>query len=173
MHKAVYKHDSFSWPVLDVSPTLLENKLKAIHAKYVGIRYKLGGKPDRTTGPRTRGIDCSGYVGQVLYELTNKELDLRFRGSVQQRDEIIDIGFKRSTVAACNEMDNTLRIVFLTPQATASGIGHVALVLNDRTYESYGSKGVGSREWSGETGWQEKCVVYVLTLPGEIFPLPL
>lgn len=170
-HTALIKRGSFGWPVLDVSPTLLGDKLNTIHAKYVGIRYRLGGKPHKDTGPRRSGrlagIDCSGYVGQVLYELTGKELDLRYRGSVQQRDDIVELGFKRSTVEACNRLDNTLRIVFLPPRATASGIGHVALVYNDRTYESCGSKGVCSREWSGETGWQEKCVVYVLTEPQE------
>ena len=163
MKNLILSSPGFGWPVFDVDL----KKLVAIHKELddPGNQYKLGGKwplaldPDQAEGRR---VDCSGYVRWLLYHASPEDKRLVIPdGSVVQRDWIEAQGFKVSTVDAGKRLDGYLRMAFLPP---GGGVGHVSLILDGRTLESWGGAGPDSRAWDG-LGWQARTVVYVVALP--------
>ena len=86
-------------------------------------------------------------------------------GSVVQREHVQEKGYQHGTPADGLLRDGVVRIAFLRPQDVASGIGHVVLVHDAKTFESHGGVGPDSRPWTN-TGWQAKTLVYVLTPAG-------
>lgn len=108
-------------------------------------------------------VDCSGFVREAVWRPTTPHLNI-IDGSVRQHDWIRSSGFERSTRADTLQRDGVIRIAFLRPQDSPSGIGHVAFVHDAFTIESHGGVGPNSRPWTG-AGWQAKAHVYVLRRP--------
>lgn len=129
------------------------------------VQYKLGAKANSLSDKPGDflSIDCSGFVGWILGNANNGPSgykDLYKKGSVQQREWFEACGFKKSTVSAGLLFDGILRIAFLSPK-DGGGVGHVALILNGKTIESYGGVGPDRRKWTG-IGWQQKTTVFVV-----------
>lgn len=138
-----------------------------IHEKVItgGCRYKLGAKvvPIRTVPGFFHEVDCSGYVDYLMFHVGKPELP---DGSYNQHDAIKAAGFKQSAPEACRAMDGVLRIAFLRPSQSKSGVGHVALFLNGLSIESHGKKGPNRRSVDECWGWLDHATVFVLTYPG-------
>jgi cell wall-associated NlpC family hydrolase len=129
------------------------------------VTYGLGKKikPGQVPGRDFTKVDCSGFVREAVRRST--DLGSSFPdGSVVQHDWVQKKGFASDTVASGSQQDGAVRIAFLSPSATSSGIGHVVLLHNGRTLESHGGVGPDSRPWTGTT-WQAKTSVFVL-MPG-------
>lgn len=154
----------FRFPILSVDLELLVEIHK--NADIDGNQYGLGRKISLSVSPEDavgRSVDCSGWVRYLLYHASGK-LFVLTDGSVQQHDQIRELGFKKSTPQSAKRHDGALRIAFLPRSASASKIGHVALILDGQTLESHGGTGPDSRAWTGN-GWQALTEVYVLTPP--------
>jgi hypothetical protein len=124
-------------------------KLEAVHTSLAGVSYKLGAKPGSLTYLPTaiHYLDCSGAVRYLLYNATSGQLVIP-DGSWYQRewceDHLIQIPY--GTVA--NAGRERLFIAFITAGVNGSGeTGHVWLVHNGKTLESYGGHGIGRRNW--------------------------
>jgi hypothetical protein len=108
-------------------------------------------------------VDCSGFVREAIWRATSPHLNI-IDGSVRQHDWVRAQRFMRSDPDAALLQDGAIRICFLRPQDSPSGIGHVALIHNGQTVESHGGVGPNSRAWT-KTGWQARTFVYFLTAP--------
>ena len=159
---------NYPWPQLDVdiASILAEHKHAQIAEVGYGISqenpmlYKANSWRD-TPGVDWKKIDCSGYFGFLIAVGTKGACeDFLQRGSVEQREIIEKIGFKKSNVASAGIEDGYLRVAFLPP-GQRRAVGHVSLILNGSTIESYGGYGPGSRKWTGN-GWQSEALVFVL-----------
>jgi hypothetical protein len=131
------------------------------------VTYGLGKKikPGQVPGRDFTQVDCSGFAREAVRRSTN--LGSGFPdGSVVQHDWVRKKGFAPDTVASGSAQDSAVRIAFLSPHATSSGIGHVVLIYNGRTLESHGGVGPDSRPWTGGS-WQAKTSVFVL-MPGSV-----
>ncbi|HET7460331.1 MAG TPA: hypothetical protein VFJ82_03750 [Longimicrobium sp.] len=130
------------------------------------VTYGLGAKVPFLGAVPGKGftrVDCSGFVREAIRLATNPRTPFP-DGSVVQHEWVRAKGFRKSNVEAAKNVDGAVRIAFLRPQDVASGIGHVVLVQNARTFESHGGTGPDSRAWDGK-GWQAKAFVYRLTDP--------
>lgn len=128
-----------------------------------GVRYGLGAKAPfhgAVPGRDFTRIDCSGFVREALWHGGVAAPD----GSVTQHDWAIGQGFVPGTIADAARADGIVRIAFLSPKDSPSGIGHVVLVTAAATLESHGGHGPDTRPWTG-TGWQAHAAVYALTAP--------
>lgn len=128
------------------------------------VTYGLGAKPPfpgATPGVDFRKIDCSGFVREAIRRSETAQLGFP-DGSVIQHEWVRGQGFANAPVSSGRALDGLVRIAFLRPQDTSSGIGHVVLIHNGRTLESHGGVGPDSLPWTG-AGWQAKAHVYVLT----------
>ena len=128
------------------------------------VGYGLGAKaPFHGAVPGTdfTRIDCSGFVREAIWHATSPHLDFK-DGSVVQHEWVAQHGFPPASVADGSARDGVIRIAFLSPHATTSGVGHVTLIADGRTLESHGGLGPDSRPWTG-ADWQGKCVLFVLT----------
>lgn len=126
-----------------------------------GVRYRFGAKMPLTSWRGSREVDCSGFVRYALWRASGEDIG---DGSVQQHDRIKSAGFKPSTPADARRKDGILRIAFLAPHGKDPG--HVVLILNGKTLESYGGHGPGRRVWLAlPLTWQSRCEVFCLTLP--------
>jgi hypothetical protein len=127
------------------------------------VTYGLGAKVPfhgAVPGADFRRVDCSGFVREALYCANS---NLKFPdGSVVQHEWVRVHGFAQTDVASGKTSDNKVRIAFLRPQDTKSGIGHVVLIYNGKTLESHGGVGPDSRLWTGY-GWQGIAYVYTLS----------
>lgn len=138
-------------------------KLLNLHNSVVrnGCGYKLGAKvrPINSEPGEFYYVDCSGYVDWLFHKLGIKELP---DGSYHQQDAIIAAKFKRSTVEALSAKDGNVRIAFIKPSDSHSGIGHVALWHNGKSIESHGKMGP-NRRTPEQSSWLQRATVYVLT----------
>ncbi|MBC7808497.1 MAG: hypothetical protein H7145_20375 [Akkermansiaceae bacterium] len=145
--------------------------LVSLHKRLIGeVGYRLGAKC--AVGDTPENIDCSGYVGWLLSNVTPTPLrsviarDIVGLGTWHLSEWLKKSGFKRSTVDSGRRTDGVLRVAITlaarNPVTGRMGIGHIALVWNGRTIESHGGRGVNSREWTGK-GWQGRCAVFVLS----------
>ena len=127
------------------------------------VKYGFGKKVSphgATPGTGFTRVDCSGFVRETIWRATAPHFNFP-DGSVVQHDWVRDKGYERGTRADALLTDGKVRIVFLRPQDSPTGVGHVALLHNAKTLESHGSFGPNSRDWTN-TGWQAKAFVYVL-----------
>lgn len=129
--------------------TLKVGRQRLINREYacrlLNIPYTFGGKaaPGAKPADLAGGIDCSGYVAWLMYDATDLHVHMP-SGSVLQRSWCRRMGFKNygklGYLANCLKKDNRLRIAFF-----AGSPGHVWLILNGQTIESYGGHGPGRR----------------------------
>ena len=126
------------------------------------VTYGLGKKiaAGQVPGRDFTQVDCSGFVRETIRWATDLG-DSFPDGSVVQHDWVKAKGFAADTVASGSSHDGAVRIAFLPPGATASGIGHVALIHNGMTIESHGEVGPDSRPWTDDR-WQAKTSLYIL-----------
>lgn len=128
------------------------------------VKYGLGAKVPfhgATPGRDFARIDCSGFAREAIRLATSPMVKFP-DGSVVQHDWIRDRGFRPCTIEDGKKTDERVRIAFLSPGATTSGIGHVVLLSKGMTLESHGGTGPDTRPWTG-AAWQGKCRVYELT----------
>jgi cell wall-associated NlpC family hydrolase len=140
-----------------------ERLVESINATVGRVAYKLGAKPGMGTSPLGMAqADCSGYVRWLIHRITHSEV-LMPDGSWHQAKWCADQGFKLTDYSMCGLKDDRLRIAFI-PTYRGS-VGHVWLVVNGKTIESYGGKGVGRRPWNQKTLRSKVTECYVLTEP--------
>ncbi|SEC40104.1 hypothetical protein SAMN05444161_1066 [Rhizobiales bacterium GAS191] len=142
-----------------------ERFLTACETSHPRVTYGLGKKVafNAVPGVDFTAVDCSGFVREAVRRSTN--LGNNFPdGSVVQHDWVANKGFARDNVPSGSLRDNVVRIAFLSPNATTSGIGHVVLIHNGMTLESHGGVGPDSRPFNGN-GWQALTTVFVLSGP--------
>ena len=157
--------------VLPVAAALLLSALAA--CQFRGVAYGLGSKapesqppqPQFSVKPNFRRIDCSGFVRWALWVAT-KGAVLLPDGSYVQNDWCAARGFKHGDYKTYGNTalhDGHLRLCFHKPGGRGGdSIGHVWLVLNGKTLESFGGHGPGARDW--DHPWFKDSVddVYVL-----------
>ena len=126
-------------------------------------KYRLGAKPKMEAIPGTPGFlvaDCSGYVRWLLYNLGVRDVP---DGSWNQERWCITKKFKPTDYSNAGLRDDRLRIAFISPKAGTPG--HVVLVINAQTIESYGGVGTGRRPWNTPVLLKRVDACYVLTDP--------
>ncbi|MDQ0471750.1 glycoside hydrolase family 25 protein [Labrys wisconsinensis] len=137
--------------------------LSACETSSPRVRYKLGAKitPGQKPGVDFQSVDCSGFV-RALVRLSTDLGNSFPDGSVVQHDWIRRQGFQQTDWNDGARSDGVVRIAFLSPNATSSGIGHVLIIHNGKTIESHGGVGPDSRPWT-DLGFSRKMSVYRLT----------
>lgn len=131
-------------------------KLRATHRALIarGVRYGLGAKaPSMRTKPsEISRIDCSGEFRYLIAQATDQKLIIP-DGSWNQRKWFEDNDFKQVPYVEVAKADpHRLFAAFITAGVNGCGrVGHVWLVNDGSTLESYGGHGVGSRKWSVKT----------------------
>ncbi len=137
--------------------------LDACESSKPRVTYGLGKKITPGKEPGEGGftqVDCSGFVREILRRST--DLGSSFPdGSVFQHEWIDKKNYFKTNVGDAKAIDEFVRIAFLPPGKTKSGIGHVVLIYKAATLESHGQVGPDSRPWNG-AGWQGLADVYVL-----------
>lgn len=149
---------------IDLHITAAEQFLTACINARPRVTYGLGAKPPfpgAIPGVDFKKIDCSGFVREAIHRSETTQLGFP-DGSVIQHEWVRGQGFASVPVSSGKALDGLVRIAFLRPQDTSSGIGHVVLIHNGKTLESHGGLGPDSLPWTG-SGWQAKAHVYVLT----------
>jgi hypothetical protein len=139
--------------------------LAACESSHPRVTYGLGKKvPSDTAAPGKdfTHVDCSGFVRAAIRRSTSPKAAAFPDGSVTQHDWVKAHGFPAGKVADGKLADGKVRIAFLDPHATKSGIGHVVLIHNGKTAESHGGVGPDSRSFDG-SGWQAKTSLYLVT----------
>ena len=128
------------------------------------VTYGLGAKvpfPGAVPGRDFQKVDCSGFVREAVRRSTQPTVAFP-DGSVVQHEWVCSRGYEHGAVADGAKTDKSVRIAFLSPQASPQGIGHVVLIYQGKTLELHGGVGPDSRPWTG-TGWQSKVDMFVLT----------
>jgi hypothetical protein len=128
------------------------------------VTYGLGAKVPflgAVPGRDFQRVDCSGFVREAIRRSTQPTAAFP-DGSVVQHEWVRSRGYEHGAVADGAKTDKSVRIAFLSPQASPQGIGHVVLIYQGKTLESHGGVGPDSRPWTG-TGWQSKVDMFVLT----------
>jgi len=153
---------AYPWHSAPLDPERLRRYLASCEAK--GIGYQLGAKANDLLAipPDYAEIDCSGWVRAAVAVATDGHLILP-DGSVHQNDWCEGHDLKRSTFAACHLRDGLTRICFVRPSAQ-HWIGHVYLVHQSRTLESWSGHGPGSRSILSHILSAEMTEVYVLAV---------
>lgn len=155
--------EAFATFTVDVDVAKAKSFLHACQTSQPRVKYGLGKKikAGQVPGVDFTQVDCSGFVRETLRRSTN--LGSSFPdGSVVQHDWVRKKGCAHDTIQAGAKGDGAVRIAFMSPTDSPSGIGHVVLIVNGATLESHGGVGPDSRPWTGN-GWQAKSKVYVLT----------
>jgi len=152
----------YPWYSLPLDPERLSRYLGTCLAH--GVGYELGGKAHdlRAIPPDYHAIDCSGWVRAAVAVATEGKVTMP-DGSVVQNDWCVSRGLKRSDFAGACLRDGLTRIGFIR----AGGfhpVGHVYLVQNGRTLESFGGHGPGSRPVTTHVLSAETTDVYVLAV---------
>lgn len=106
---------------------------------HLGAKAKFGSRPMKDFAE----IDCSGFVRWLLHMCCGVRIP---DGSYNQRVWFQKQGYKTNPYKVVAGLrDNRLRIAFMNPVDGESG--HVWLICNGKTIESYGGHGVGRRGW--------------------------
>lgn len=134
---------AFPWPLAPLNVRALTGYLAK--CEWLAIGYELGAKAHSLTAipPDYAEIDCSGWVRCAVAVATGGKTILP-DGSVVQREWCERMGLKRSAIPALLLSDGYTRIAFIVP-SRAHPVGHVLLVRNRQTLESWGGNGPGSR----------------------------
>jgi len=120
---------------------LQEEKIQEEMQKYLGVRYKRGGKSPK-------GFDCSGFVKQIYSEVFG--VDLPHQSSEQNR-------FSLLTKVPSDEL-KTGDLVFFSGGRNRRGINHVGIYLSDgRFIHSARTKGVAISNM-GDPYWKARLV---------------
>lgn len=153
---------AYPWHSAPLDPERLRRYLASCQAK--GIGYRLGAKAEDLLAvpPDYSEIDCSGWVRAAVAVATDGRLIMP-DGSVNQNDWCEAHDLKRSAYAACRLLDGLTRIGFVRP-SPKHWIGHVYLVHQGRTLESWGGHGPGSRPILSHILNAETTDVYVLAV---------
>jgi len=134
-----------------------QKRLLDLHAKLDHVTYavgkdaktgKLKGKARNSADPsKISKLDCSGYVKYMLYNASEGKLSLS-GGSYMQNQWCKDSGLKSHDYAkTAGKADNVLRLGYFKKKKGGK-YGHIWLVLNGKTLESHGGKGVNRRPWN-------------------------
>lgn len=130
-----------------------QKRLLDIHKSLDPITYAVGrgkGKAKYDDDPsKIKNLDCSGYVHYILNKASEGKIVIGkgplWVNSGGISDWASKQGFKSVDYAKnAGKMDNILRLAYLPPKKS---YGHIWLVLNGKTLESHGSKGVNRRPW--------------------------
>jgi hypothetical protein len=151
-------------PLMPLDIAVAQGFLTACMTSHPRVAYGLGSKVPffkARPGVDFAKVDCSGFVREAIREATMPLVPFP-DGSVVQHDWIIAQHYKKTTVSSGKLTDGRVRIAFLSPTDTSSGIGHVVLIHNGLTLESHGGVGPDSRPWNGES-WQAVTTIYELT----------
>ena len=126
------------------------------------IRYLLGSKPKLGSIPGVgfKNADCSGFVRWLVAGATRGQITMPM-GSYWQQEWCKSQGFKKTDYANCGLNDNRLRVAFIN--GGGSKIGHVWLICNSMTVESWGGHGAGRRPWNTSVLIKNVDATYVLT----------
>ena len=153
---------TFRYPYasFDIDRELFLRVFHNLLSQHVGYGFGSKAKPldvDSNDFHGTEGnrIDCSGATRYIL----NKCGLLIPDGSVNQYDWLKAKGFKPTK--QFGDKDGRIRMPFLRPGDTPSGIGHVVFTYMGMTYESHGGRGIDSRPW-GSASWMKKCKGFVI-----------
>lgn len=134
------------------------------------VRYGLGAKarPLAIQAAQLVAIDCSGFVRWAIYHASVAWINAHGDhaaypliipdGSVVQHDWIDSAGFRRCELVDGRLLDDQLRIAFLRPR-DGGGIGHVMLLQNGYTLESFGGTGPGRRKWLSQR-FMARCILH-------------
>lgn len=131
---------------------LAANKQAAYDAH---VPYKFGGKdprPGQGLIDYTSGIDCSGFVRTLLMYASNGVLDEIPDGSWNEDTFFADQGFKKGDDSDYNadamNSDGLVRVAVHRANGRGNdSTGHIWIVVNGHTVESYGGHGPGERAW--------------------------
>jgi len=149
------------WTKIKVNKALMLTLVSKMSGR---VKYKLGAKAPHLgcDSAKISHLDCSGFVRYLIHRISGFVIP---DGSANQLAWVAAQGFKQSTYDAngAGLCDNRLRIAFIG--AYRGKVGHVWLVLNGQTIESYGGRGVGRRPWNSKTLLSKVDKVYVLTDP--------
>jgi hypothetical protein len=126
--------------------------------------YRLGAKvrPLALSASEWSEVDCSGYVRWLIWHITRNHLTIP-DGSWNQNKWAMDYLLRPCPYSDCAEVDDRLRIAFMSPGKNKHG--HVWVVCNGRTIESYGGHGPGRRAWNVRSLLSRVSTCYVLTAP--------
>ena len=126
----------------------LAKLLKLLYRTENVCPYKLGAKwPLKSASQECIGkpVDCSGYIRWLLDRCGVTLPD----GSQNQWEAVKGLGWRQ--LARYGDLSyaqhDPTRLFIAFKRATKSGHGHVALVYDGLTIESYGGHGVGRRPW--------------------------
>jgi cell wall-associated NlpC family hydrolase len=129
------------------------------------VKYIFGAKPALGDIPGLGffSSDCSGFVRWLIHGATHGQVKMP-SGSWYQQAWVKKEGYKKTSyLLHAGLHDNRLRIAFINPK---NGIpGHVWLVINGQTIESYGGHGAGRRKWDTPVLLKNVDACYVLTEP--------
>jgi cell wall-associated NlpC family hydrolase len=128
------------------------------------IKYRLGAKARMAAVPVEdfRSIDCSGFVRWLVYNSTHGEV-LMPDGSWHQQEWVKSQGFKRTDYKYAGLNDSRVRIAFINTKGKK--VGHVWLIVNSQTIESYSGRGAGRRPWNTPVLLKNVDACYVLSDP--------
>lgn len=134
--------------VMPLDTAKLEGGLHQCEA--VPVHYGMGDKAPEPFSfpPNFHAIDCSGFARWVIFHATGGDV-LMPDGSYVQSDWCEQHGFKKTDYANAANHDGHVRIAFHHPGGRGGdGTGHVWIILNGMSLESYGGHGPGSRSYS-------------------------
>jgi hypothetical protein len=153
---------------IDVNKDLLVKAMKQcfrFDTKFTStVKYLFGAKPKLGSIPGIafNRADCSGFVRWLIDSATEHK-NIMPDGSWNQWQWCKQQGFKETSYLNCGLKDNRLRIAFM--RAKDGEAGHVWLIVNGLTIESYGGHGTGRRKWNTSILLREVDACYVLTEP--------
>jgi len=166
MNEVIQPSDAFPWLTLAFAdydkPVEYTAALQAQNVPYV---YGAKADPLGEALGNITGLDCSGFVRDCLFRSLGDPGDFDIPdGSDAIHQWAIAAGLKQSEPADAGAADHIWRIAFLQPTVSHDGIGHVLLIRDGTTYESYGGHGPGTRVW-GSSNFMSLMKVFVLALP--------
>ncbi len=147
------------YETLEIDP----NEIAVLTAKMKGCKYKLGAKAsfDQQLAD-IKEIDCSGYFRLLVHKACGEVIP---DGTYAQHRYFKNGHFKPTSGDYCKLHDGVLRVCVMTPAMNGQAWGHIAFVLNGRTYESYGGNGPGSRAFTGTSKFQRIADKFVIAYP--------
>jgi cell wall-associated NlpC family hydrolase len=133
-----------------------------MNACFGKVKYRLGAKPrmGAVPGKDFTSADCSGFVRWLVNAATSGQTTLP-DGSVCQHDWCKAQGFQAVPYSDAAKSDSVLRVAFMAP--AGKDPGHVWLIINGRTVESYGGHGPGRRAWDTPVLKRRASACFVLT----------
>lgn len=151
---------------LNINTSKLLTYLRACKDRAIGYGFgdkdpKLGVFP-----PDYKLIDCSGFVRTALFYATDGESGkYNFPdGSCNQHAWFEQGGFKGTEYGECSNIDQHVRVGVHAPQGRGGdAIGHIWLVYEGATIESYGGNGPGSHAWNSTWYPESVDACYVLS----------